>query len=199
MRRWKRKLTLSTIPRPLDARGRSRNALSRVLQRTESPMLADLTLPQKLWNKGVDILAGVIISAFSAGVVALIGLSAWRVKLWQELRADERRQRQHHRIAQELEQVSRSQELHALRERLSRERDGFVETATASKSCQDLAQSWDNFLAWMEKYDMQHLPGNQAMLTTHANWSNGLRGATRPNLRVNVDEMVGLIRNTELP
>ena len=64
------------------------------------------TYLHKLWAKGVDIGAGAITSV----LVGLIGLLLWRGKLWLDLKAEERKQRQQHRIAEEFEIEKRRQE-----------------------------------------------------------------------------------------
>lgn len=62
-------------------------------------MLPDLPpFLQKLWDKGIDISASVITSV----IITLIALAAWRVKLRLDLKAEEAKQRQQHRISEEL-------------------------------------------------------------------------------------------------
>jgi hypothetical protein len=60
-------------------------------------MFADLTLLQKLWNKGTDITAGVITSTISAGIVAVIATIFWNWEKRRDLRFEADKQRQQHR------------------------------------------------------------------------------------------------------
>jgi hypothetical protein len=138
----------------------------------------------------------VIISTISAGIVAVIATIFWSWKKRRDLRFEAERQRQQHRIAEEFEQAKRQQELQERRDRLSRERDGFAEGATGATRCQELAQLWENFLAWMEMNDLQHLPKNQTMFVTRRDWNINLRKSEPVHLQLLANEMVGLIRNS---
>jgi hypothetical protein len=83
----------------------------------------------KLWNKGIDIWAGIITSTVSAAIIAVIATAAWRFKLWLDLKNDEAKQRQHHRINQELEALEHETAEVARVTRLQ----GRTQTAVASK------------------------------------------------------------------
>ena len=152
---------------------------------------------QKLWDKGVDIVAGIITSVLASILIALIGLAGWRFKLLLDLRAAERKQRQEHRVGQELERERLRQEARAQHTRLIKERDGFAD-AVRTQGRQGQAELWDRYLRWMELNGLQHLAGNGHFYEL-AGWASGLRIASEANVAVNAKNMEKLIRNTELP
>ena len=88
-------------------------------------MLAELNPLQKLYNKGVDITAGVITSTISAGIIAIIATLAWRWKRKRDLRHEEDKQRQHDRISIELEAQRSEAATRAWRQKLPMERESL--------------------------------------------------------------------------
>lgn len=178
--------------------GSSAQRVYNLLHAQATDMLAYLApFLQKVWDKGVDIAAGVITSVLATAVIALIGLLGWQAKLWLDLRADEKKQRQQHRIAQELESEKRRQEVRDQYERLHRERDSFA-SAVATQGRQGQAELWDRYLQWLQSNNLQHLPGNVHTYEM-SGWSAVLRITTDVNVSVNASNMEKLIRNTELP
>jgi hypothetical protein len=158
-------------------------------------MLAELSYLTKLWNRGVDIGVGVITSVLIAG----IGLLFWRVKLWLDLQAEERKQRQQYRVAAEFEQARRQQEVREQHQRLVRQRENFAKAAASATTQLALAAIWESFIEWLRSNELQHLPANVAALSTHPRWSEGVRGSSDANFPGERTEMVRVIRNTELP
>ncbi len=71
--------------------------------RLDLMILAELSLlGNKIWNRGVDIIAGVATSTISAAIIALIAIWTWRWKRKRDLKHEEDKQRQQYAIAEEL-------------------------------------------------------------------------------------------------
>jgi hypothetical protein len=161
-------------------------------------MLAALTgILHKLWNRGIDIGVGVITSVFIAG----IGLLFWRVKLWLDLRADERRQRQQHRIAEEIEALKRRDAARQNRQQLSADVDRFAKQAEASATAFHLADCWEHYYKWLIVNGLDGLPGNLKIIVEHSAWGAGLRGTATHGQVIGpaAQEVARVIRTTELP
>jgi hypothetical protein len=158
-------------------------------------MLTELSLLQKLWNKGVDISAGIITSTISAAIIAGIATLTWRWKRRRDLKfeadkIDQQSLKADERVRQEARERG---------ERLTYEKDGFAVSATSLTSGLELAELWTNFLDWLQKNELQHLPTNQTMFATHRNFSAGLRHGTAPNVANYANQIARLIVDTELP
>jgi hypothetical protein len=151
------------------------------LQRRLLSMLAESSYLQKLWNRGVDIGVGVITSVLIAGV----GLLFWRFKLRLDLRADERRQRQQHRIAEEIEAAKRREAKRELRDRLRVEMDLLAAQAEAAADAFQLARCWETYLQWLLENQLNLLRGNLKTVNERAAWGPAIRDTAT--------------RNTELP
>ena len=67
--------------------------------------IAEIAL--KLWNRGIDIGVGVITSTISAGLVAVIAIVFWNWKKKRDLRFEADKQRQQHRINEEIDVETR--------------------------------------------------------------------------------------------
>jgi hypothetical protein len=132
-------------------------------------MSADLGFIDKLWNKGIDISAGIITSTVSAAIVAVIATAAWRVKLWLDLKNDEAKQRQQHRIKQELEAPEHKMAEVARVTRLQAELKPLVEHLKAAANGPDLQIAWDRYADWLRGNDLQYLPDNQKVMQA---WGN---------------------------
>jgi len=175
-------------------------------------MLTHLPLIQKFWDRGVDIGVGVITSV----VVGIIGLCFWRVKLWLDLRADERKQRQQHRIAAELDEPGRKAQQRERHRRLTQQLKEFaIQAEIIGKRKKDrpdppnapsltneaLAQLWETYLEWLKSNDLDHLEGNLTTITVMTQASKMLRGGDLPKEGViqGAEDMAGLIRKTKLP
>jgi hypothetical protein len=162
-------------------------------------MLADLTPLEKLYNKGVDITAGVIISTISAGIVAVIAIIFWNWKKRRDLRFEADKLRLQHSFTEEAGAESRRQAARERRDRLGRERDIFAAQATQMTSGIQLAELVERYYRWLESSNIDHLPRNLKTLSENPHWAQGLRGATIPNIRLMGAEVDKLIRETELP
>lgn len=108
---------------------------------------------QQLWNKGIDITASVLAATLSAGIVAGIGTLAWRWNKRRDLKHEEEKQRQQHRVAEELERASRDREIQETRDRAQRVIQGFV-NATATEEPSELAV---RFFKWLRQEKLVEL------------------------------------------
>ena len=143
-------------------------------------MLADLPpYLQKLWDKGIDISAGILIATLSAGIATGIALLGWKVKLHFDLKAEEERRH--------LRRVER-------RARLEQEREGLANAAVAAANIEVLRSVLLHYETWLQKYEL--LPVNAQSLNS---LKNALRFITHTTsveqLRT---DMSTAIRNTQL-
>jgi hypothetical protein len=155
-------------------------------------MLAYLTPLQKLWNKGVDITAGVITSTISAGIVAVIATIFWNWKKTRDLRFEADKQRQSLSIAEEIEAAKRREAARQNRQRLAKEME-ILATQAETASPEVLIDCWERYARWVDTSPLNILPRNLTTLN-----SLGVRIGGRlvpPTAR----EAARIIRNTELP
>jgi hypothetical protein len=130
-------------------------------------MIADLPFWLKLWNKGIDIAAGVLTSTLSAGIVALIATWFWRWKRSRDLKFEADKQHQQHAIAEDLAHKKHTVEELARRSLLSQELEALLETFTnaGSPGNPDRVQdAWDVWTAWLKKNQLEYLPDNRKIL-----------------------------------
>ncbi len=150
----------------------------------------------KLWNRGIDIGVGVI----TALIVAVIGLVFWRAKLWFDLRADERKQRQQHKISSELEAKRTDVDTRAWRAKLPFDREDFAIAAESAASYPELVRCWVNYVLWLRRNNLSELPRNLKILNQHGDngWhiSSIATSEGLPDLARSTAET---IRKTELP
>jgi uncharacterized membrane protein YcjF (UPF0283 family) len=160
------------------------------------------SLIQQLWARRVDIAVGVTTSV----IVGVIGLLFWRVKLWLDLRADDRKQHQQNRNEEKFARERRRQEARDRHERLKRERDDFAtnveEMGTLSNSIANglrVLAVWDRYVKWVHDNELQHLPQNMRAFTEHADLIADHIRTLNWGPKTYVDQMVPIIRATELP
>src|ERR1035437_5995309 len=108
-------------------------------------MLADPSFWQKFCSKGVDIAASVAASTISAIIIAGIATLTWKLKRRRDLRLEEDKQRQHNRIALELEREKRVADRRALVKRLARERDDWVAVIAGATGSNRLQDGWERY------------------------------------------------------
>jgi hypothetical protein len=163
-------------------------------------MLAEL-LPflQKLWDKGIDIGAAVIASTISAGIVAGIATAAWRWNKRRDLRHEDAKQRQQHRIAEELAEQTRRTEDRARHQRLSAQRATFADAMAKPIRQVEAAELWDQYLTWCRTDQLDLLPRNLSVLNGYSQMSSGLRGMDDLNFASAKAQLVKVIRETDLP
>ena len=131
-------------------------------------MLADPSFIEKLWNKGVDIAASVVASTISALIIAVIATSTWKFKRRRDLQLEEGKQRQQHRIAEEIKIEDQKKERREYIQRRARERDGCVAAFAGATDVGRLQAEWDQYLKWLTLNGIVHLPGNQAIVNANA-------------------------------
>lgn len=159
-------------------------------------MAVELSYFQKLWNRGVDIGVGVITSI----IVGLIGLAFWRVKLWLDLRADEQRQRQQHRISSEFETRQTEDAARAWRQRLLVDGERLAAAAEAAADFPELARCWASYALWLRSNQLNDLSRNLKVLHEHGDDGRHIMSvATHGPVTARAREIAGIIRNTELP
>lgn len=136
-------------------------------------MSAELGFIDKLWNKGIDISAGIITSTVSSAVIAVIATAAWKIKLGLDLKNNEAIQRQQHRISQELEAtVRRTVEVERVK-RLQAELKPLVEHLRQAASGPELMIAWNKYADWLERNNLQDSPANQRVVRVWGNHSFG--------------------------
>ena len=163
-------------------------------------MLADLTPLQKLYNKGVDITAGVITSTLSAGIIAVIATLTWRWKRKRDLKHEEDKQRQHDRISVELEAERADTDRRAWRQKLPMEREDHAVAAEGAASYPQLVRCWVNYVVWLRSKRLSELPGNLRVLNQHGEDGRHIMSvATSEGLPGIARSTADTIRNTELP
>jgi hypothetical protein len=164
-------------------------------------LVADLTPLQKLYNKGVDITAGVITSTISAGIIAFIATLAWRWKRKRDLRHEEDKQRQHDRIANQIESEKRKQAAHEEREQMKAAIEMLASRVETAQTAAYVAEYWENYLKFLIVNRLDLLPGNLRTISERAAWGHALRSMTTqqqvaPEM---AQEAARIIRGTELP
>jgi hypothetical protein len=152
-------------------------------------------LIHKLWDRGIDIGVGVVTSV----IVAIIGYIFWRVKLGLDLHAEEKKQRQQHRIAEELSREKDMRDLHERRAKLKHEMEGYAAVAERTTELNSLTELWDHFRRWLQGNDLLSIQSNRESF--HAN----ARGGPLANISMGTDmlavavEIAKIIRQTQLP
>jgi hypothetical protein len=114
----------------------------------------------KIWNKGIDIAANVITSL----IVALIGLAFWKAKLWLDLRADETKQRQHHRICEDLDDDQRWRRAMAEAAELRLTRDSWAQSLEDVIGRVPEIELLERFCSWIKSNDLDIVRDNQQFL-----------------------------------
>jgi hypothetical protein len=165
-------------------------------------MIADLPFWHKIWNRGVDIAAGVTTNTISAGIVALIATWTWRWKRGRDLKYEEDKQRQQHAIAEELAEKRRLKENLSRVSRLQRELEALVEkfaNAGSPGNAEQLQKAWDTWAAWLEKNELNYLPANRKILNRWALYSDNFRYAgSQQNASQWAGELITELRGTQL-
>jgi hypothetical protein len=157
-------------------------------------MLAEII--HKLWNRGIDIGVGVITSI----IVGLIGLVFWRFKLWLDLRADERKQRQQHRISSQLDAERAEATERVRRQKLPFDREDFAIAAETATSYPELMRCWGNYALWLRMNGLTELPRNLKVLHENGDSGNHIMSvATSEGLPALAKSTAETIRKTDLP
>ena len=128
-------------------------------------------LLQKLWDRGVDIDVGVITSV----IVAAIGLAGWRIKLWLDLHADERKQRQQAGIAEQLLIATRKRETQQRYLRLTEERDAHATNIAGCTVAVELLDAWRRYEEWLQSENLQNRLRNLDLRRAMANELDHMR------------------------
>jgi hypothetical protein len=149
-----------------------------------SPGAKVFSLLHQLWNKGVDIAATVLGTTISAGIVAGIGTLAWRWNKKRDLMHEAAKQRQQHKIAQELDSAKSNREIQDVRDRAKRTIEVFV-NAVSTEEPRELAV---RYFVWLrrEKLDVfnHHIVSEEASLTARpTSLSPTIEQARRERLR----------------
>ena len=97
--------------------------------------------------------------------------------LFRSLHADERKQRQQHRLAEEIEAATRKREARQYREQLNATVMVLPEQTKAAPDIHALAACSENYLQWLLANQLNLLPGNLKTLNERAAWSHDLASA----------------------
>ena len=144
-------------------------------------LVADLPFWQKLWNKGVDIAAGVATSTISAAIIALIATWTWRWKRKRDLKHEADKQRQQYAIAEELAENRRARENRDRQLQLERELQSLAAKFTdagTSGNAELLQGAWDTWLSWLHKNQLEYMPANRRIIDGWAIYAEKFRAAT---------------------
>jgi hypothetical protein len=156
----------------------------------------------KLWDKGVDIGAGIVINTISAGIIALIATLAWRWKRKRDLKHEEDKQRQQHRIAEEFAREQHSKANVERRLGLERELESLVAKIANAGSVgngEHLQIAWNGWRAWLTKNELQYLPRNQEILDSWINYSDKFSAASsNRNVSLWAERLASQLRKTQL-
>jgi hypothetical protein len=149
----------------------------------------------KIWDRGVDIGVGIITSV----MIAVIGLLFWRGKLWLDLRAEEQKQLQQHRIAAEIEDERNREEAQQRHEGLKFERERLAKAVEAAPDLQSQAVVWEHFVKSMEDHNLDHRTENLPQTRQRAQFTTvmaaGRRHEAPPERQA---EMAAVIRATSV-
>ena len=148
---------------------------------------------QKLWDKGVDIAAGLIVS----GITAVIALASWKVKLWLDLKADEAKHRRQHARDLEFERERSRKDALERDERLQKELLILADEAGKVMLKSQLQSMMTRYSSWLTTNHLEHLSANAQNLSEIASWASLTQSAAQvPGLKTQLEQM---IRKTELP
>ena len=155
-----------------------------------------LPFVHKLWDKGVDIAAGIIAGAFTAAIVAIIGLLFWKIKLWLDFRAEKAKFLQQ----KELERQDAQRREATRRAALLQNREQFAWVAVRTLDRKGQAELWNQVCDWMKKEGLLGIQTNLVTYTDRAGLSQKLRDASWDiNVERNAHILADTIRNIELP
>ena len=148
----------------------------------------------KLWDKGIDITSSVITSVIVTGI-ALLG---WKVKLHFDLKSEEAKQRQQHRIAKELSQPETAEARKRLRSELGSYIALLNQDANVGNS-DGMQDTWNGFVRWLAKNNLEHLPDNQQMMAAISETGKNLKNTSFPsqNLPLRAKVLIDAISNTK--
>ena len=150
------------------------------------------SLIQKLWDKGIDITAALIVS----GITALIALASWKVKLWLDLKTDEAKHRRQHEREKEFELERREQDARERDKKLRKALVILADEAAAIKLKSQLQSVMDRYTSWLKSNDLENFSTNAQNLSQMAGWASLPQSPAQvPGLKDQLEEM---IRKTEL-
>jgi hypothetical protein len=163
-------------------------------------MIADLPFLLKLWNKGVDIAAGVVTSTLSAAIVALIATGTWGWKRSRDLKFEADKQRQQHAIAEDLANKQRADEEVARQSLLRQELEALLRdfaNAGSPGSPDHLQDAWDAWVTWLKNNKLEYLPDNRNVLNK---WVGHVFRQVNSQQTASqlADRLIGDIKSTQL-
>jgi hypothetical protein len=115
----------------------------------------------KLWDKGVDIAAGVITSTLSAGVIAVIATITWSWKRNRDLRFEAEKQRQAYSIAKEFDNQTKLIDDLQLGHKHKTELGHLIAAIEVAFNSEDREQLWLNWqllTGWIHINKFPHSP-----------------------------------------
>ena len=163
-------------------------------------MIADLPFWLKLWNKGVDIAAGVVTSTLSAAIVALIATWTWHWKRNRDLKFEADKQRQQHAIAEELAHTKRADEESARQSILRQELEALLrdfESAGSPGNPDRVQDAWDTWGNWLKKHQLEYLPDNRKIFNKWAVY-NFRQANSQQTASQFASQLIGDIKETQL-
>ena len=131
-------------------------------------MLTDLPFWQKIWNRGIDVTVGVLTSTISAAIIAIIATLTWHWKRKRDLKHEADKKHQHVAIVEKLDKQKRyeadTERIAQLRQELEQLALQFASAGNRPGGVLLLHGAWDTWVAWLQKNELQYLPGNRKIL-----------------------------------
>lgn len=153
-------------------------------------MLAQLPFLQKIWDKGVDITASVVI-------IAGLALLVWKLKLHLDLEAEKHKQRQQQRLQQEHTEELQKRAARARYLALIEQRDAHAASVQACTNSTELLAAVGRYEEWLQAENLQNFPKNiDFMKAIAGERENMKRSAHTQRL---ADGLSDRIRKTEIP
>jgi hypothetical protein len=113
-----------------------------------------------------------------------------------ELRVDERKQRQQHRIAEELASDKISRDSRARHIQLYDEREDLAHRAAHSEGPNDLADVWDTYVYWITSNNLPQTPTNAQLQKDHSAFA--LRQMPNLDFQERARAIENAIRSTDI-
>jgi hypothetical protein len=165
----------------------------------------DLSPWDKLWNKGVDIIATSLASALSALLAAAIALMGWKLKLWLDLKKEKASQLQKTAIEDQIARDNTAESRRRLIAQFKTRVTVFAEETRNVRSESAAAELSTRYTKWLEDRQLATWKRNLRLIHKWGNpWNTQLfsksSGPMTHDLdQAKVNELEADIRGTDLP
>jgi hypothetical protein len=158
-------------------------------------MFLDISLWEKLWNKGVDIAASVIASTITAGIVALIATLTWKRKRRLDLEFEMDKIRQVDKHNDENTEKGEDKRISRLKGELGPLAEG-VEIAGRSGDPKQCTAAWEAYTNWLATNKLEFIPHNRSLLNQWADISRETTDSSKALAWAN--QMASKVKQTQL-